>query len=249
MMLAESNPYSTLWNKYRPVILQLMSAAVENGPQQYKLFAHEFKAVGQKEKSGFSFMLEASNGKAVNNIKTSTVAKNLLQVLQRERKKRVEAFEAFDQTGREEQADKEDFELEVLEEFMPEPLSEDELEEIVDDVIAEVLPADKDAAVMTRRATSVSWSSPSRVGGTLSSSPAFRPTLEKYSSSRSSGGSWRSGRRAKCTGRPASRQNGGTTPSRRRSRAASRRSSSAMSIAPWPRAAAAGSQGRRAAGR
>ncbi len=85
-MLAESNPYSTLWNKYRPVILQLMSAAVENGPQQYKLFAHEFKAVGQKEKSGFSFVLEASNGKALNNIKSSTVAKNLLQVLQQSKR-------------------------------------------------------------------------------------------------------------------------------------------------------------------
>jgi uncharacterized protein YqeY len=61
-----------------------------------------------------------------------------LQVLRRERKKRLEAFEAFEAAGREEQADKEDFELEVLEEFMPEPLSEDELDEIVDDVIAEV---------------------------------------------------------------------------------------------------------------
>lgn len=61
-----------------------------------------------------------------------------LQVLQRERKKRAEAFAAFEAAGREEQADKEDFELEVLEEFMPEPLSEDELDEIVDDVIAEV---------------------------------------------------------------------------------------------------------------
>ena len=61
-----------------------------------------------------------------------------LQVLQRERKKRMEAFEAFEAAGREEQADKEDFELEVLEEFMPEPLSEDELDDIVDDVIAEV---------------------------------------------------------------------------------------------------------------
>lgn len=85
-MLAESNPYSTLWNKYRPVILQLMSAAVGNGPQQYKLFPHEFKAVGQKEKSGFSFVLEASNGKALNNIKTSTVAKDLLHVLQQSRR-------------------------------------------------------------------------------------------------------------------------------------------------------------------
>ncbi len=61
-----------------------------------------------------------------------------LQVLQRERKKRVEAAEAFRNAGREEQADKEEDELDVLEEFMPEPLSEDELEEIVDDVIAEV---------------------------------------------------------------------------------------------------------------
>ena len=61
-----------------------------------------------------------------------------LQVLQRERKKRVEAMEAFDAAGREEQADREEFELDVIEEFMPDPLSEEELEEIVDDVIAEV---------------------------------------------------------------------------------------------------------------
>ena len=61
-----------------------------------------------------------------------------LQVLQRERKKRVEAAEAFRNAGREEQAEKEEDELDVLEEFMPEPLSEEELEEIVDDVIAEV---------------------------------------------------------------------------------------------------------------
>jgi uncharacterized protein len=61
-----------------------------------------------------------------------------LQVLQRERKKRVEAAEAFEAAGRQEQADREDFELDVLEEFMPDPLSDDELEEIVDDVIAEV---------------------------------------------------------------------------------------------------------------
>jgi uncharacterized protein YqeY len=61
-----------------------------------------------------------------------------LQVLQRERKKRTEAAEAFREAGREAQADGEERELAVLEEFMPEPLSEDELEEIVDDAIAEV---------------------------------------------------------------------------------------------------------------
>ncbi len=61
-----------------------------------------------------------------------------LQVLQRERKRRVEAAEAFRAGGREEQADAEEYELDVLEEFMPEPLSEDEIEDIVDDAIAEV---------------------------------------------------------------------------------------------------------------
>jgi uncharacterized protein len=61
-----------------------------------------------------------------------------LQVLQRERKRRQEAAEAFRSGGRQEQAEAEERELEILEEFMPEPLSEDEIEEIVDDVIAEV---------------------------------------------------------------------------------------------------------------
>ena len=60
-----------------------------------------------------------------------------LQVLQRERKKRIEAAEAFRGGGREEQAAKEDAELAVLEEFMPEPLTEEELERILDDAIAE----------------------------------------------------------------------------------------------------------------
>jgi uncharacterized protein len=61
-----------------------------------------------------------------------------LQVLQRERKRRAEAAREFEAAGREERAEAEEYELEVLEEFMPEPLSEDDLEEIIDDVIAEV---------------------------------------------------------------------------------------------------------------
>ena len=60
-----------------------------------------------------------------------------LQVLQRERKRRIEAAEAFRDGGRAEQAAKEEAELAILAEFMPEPLSEDELERIVDDAIAE----------------------------------------------------------------------------------------------------------------
>jgi uncharacterized protein YqeY len=61
-----------------------------------------------------------------------------LQVLQRERKKRVEALEAYEAAGRDEQAAREEFELDVIEDYMPDQLSEDEIDEIVDDVIAEV---------------------------------------------------------------------------------------------------------------
>jgi uncharacterized protein YqeY len=60
-----------------------------------------------------------------------------LQVLQRERKRRAEAAEAFRVGGAEKRAEQEDRELAVIEEFMPEQLSEEELESIIDDVLAE----------------------------------------------------------------------------------------------------------------
>ena len=62
-----------------------------------------------------------------------------LQVLQRERKKRASRRPRRSaRRGATSRPTKEERELAVLEEFMPEPLSEEELEEIVDDVIAEV---------------------------------------------------------------------------------------------------------------
>jgi uncharacterized protein len=60
-----------------------------------------------------------------------------LHVLQRERKRRAEAAEAFRGGGREEQAEKEERELAIIQEFMPEPVDETELERIIDDAIAE----------------------------------------------------------------------------------------------------------------
>jgi uncharacterized protein len=60
-----------------------------------------------------------------------------LHVLQRERKRRLEAAEAFRVGAREEQAAKEERELAVIQEFMPEPVDEVELERIIDDAIAE----------------------------------------------------------------------------------------------------------------
>lgn len=88
-------------------------------------------------RDALSLLLNALQG-AQKELGRPLTEEETLQVLQRERKRRVEAAEAFRAGGREEQAEDEEYELEVLEEFMPEPLTEEEIEEIIDDVISEV---------------------------------------------------------------------------------------------------------------
>ena len=58
-------------------------------------------------------------------------------VLQRERKRRLEAAEAYRDAGRDDLAAGEQREAELIEEYMPAQLSEDELHAIVGDVVAE----------------------------------------------------------------------------------------------------------------
>jgi len=58
-------------------------------------------------------------------------------VLQRERKKRLEAAQAYRDAGREEQADAEALEAELIEAYLPEQLSDEELAEMVEAAIAE----------------------------------------------------------------------------------------------------------------
>jgi uncharacterized protein YqeY len=58
-------------------------------------------------------------------------------VLQRERKKRVEAAEAYGEAGRVEQAEAERFEAELIEGYLPQQLSDEELGELVDAAVAE----------------------------------------------------------------------------------------------------------------
>jgi hypothetical protein len=76
-----TNTYTHLWNKYRPVILKMMVDAASE-PQQYSLSSHEFKGINPKEKGGYTFTLQAYQGKAKNKIKTSEVAQGLLGILQ-----------------------------------------------------------------------------------------------------------------------------------------------------------------------
>ena len=60
-----------------------------------------------------------------------------LAVVQKEAKKRRDAFSEFERGGRPELAAKEAAELKVLEEFLPKQLSPEELEELVKAAIAE----------------------------------------------------------------------------------------------------------------
>jgi uncharacterized protein len=58
-------------------------------------------------------------------------------VLQRERKKRVEAAEAYEDAGRAEQAAAERFEAGLIEAYLPQQLSDEELAALVEEAVAE----------------------------------------------------------------------------------------------------------------
>jgi uncharacterized protein YqeY len=60
-----------------------------------------------------------------------------IAVLQRERKKRVEAAEAYEGAGRAEQAAGERFEAELIEDYLPAQLSDEELDGLVAAAVAE----------------------------------------------------------------------------------------------------------------
>jgi uncharacterized protein YqeY len=60
-----------------------------------------------------------------------------VQVLQRERKRRLEAAEAYRDGGRTELAESEEREAEIIASYMPEQLSDDELGAVVGDAVAE----------------------------------------------------------------------------------------------------------------
>jgi hypothetical protein len=59
----------------------------------------------------------------------------VVRVLNKEAKKRREAIDAYRDGGREEQAQKEERELEVIKEYLPEQLDDEEVEEMIDEII------------------------------------------------------------------------------------------------------------------
>ena len=72
--------YVHVWRKYRPPILSLM-VACSGGEQTYKLSNHEFMDISPNKVSGYAFLLRVHKGRAINDIKTSLLAPDLLYVL------------------------------------------------------------------------------------------------------------------------------------------------------------------------
>lgn len=70
--------YVPLWNKYLKIISLALSSTEE---KTIPLSQGEFTTLGNRKQSGYSFNLELLNGKVVNDISGSAVARDLHHVL------------------------------------------------------------------------------------------------------------------------------------------------------------------------
>ena len=87
---------------------------------------------GDRERAGALRMVMSELQKASKDASADDV-----QVLQRERKRRLESALAYREAGREDLAAGEEREAELIEAYMPQQLSDEELQAIVGDAVAE----------------------------------------------------------------------------------------------------------------
>ncbi len=97
------------------------TAALKAGDKQRREALNSFVAALKKER--------------IDSRRQPTEADELL-VLKRERKRRAEAMELYDEAGRTDLADRERFEEGLLKSYMPEELTGAELEALVDEAVA-----------------------------------------------------------------------------------------------------------------
>jgi len=105
-----------------------------------KKLQDEMKAAmksGNKDRLSVIRMLISEIKKVQIDRKKELSDEEIIEVLQRYAKQRKESIKQYREAGREDLASKEEFELEVVQEFLPQPLSEGELQQIVEQVIQE----------------------------------------------------------------------------------------------------------------
>jgi uncharacterized protein YqeY len=92
---------------------------------------------GQRERLDALRLIYSSLQKAEKDAPGEFGDEQAMAVLRRERKQRLEAAEAYDKAGQDDRAARERADLPVIEEFLPAPLSEQELTTLVDAAIAD----------------------------------------------------------------------------------------------------------------
>ena len=90
---------------------------------------------GDRERTGALRMLASELQKAAKEAREQEVDE--IAVLQRERKRRLESAEAYRDAGREDLAGAEEREAQVIDEYLPEQMGDDELRRIVEDTVAQ----------------------------------------------------------------------------------------------------------------
>lgn len=78
MAANDEGKYLHVWKKYMPVIRLLLKKA---GDQKLQLYRYEFETTGVKLKSGYSFNIDMVNGRVMNRISSSAIAKDLVQAM------------------------------------------------------------------------------------------------------------------------------------------------------------------------
>ena len=76
----EERQYLTTWKRYLPVI-RLHIKKSFNEEQAFKLNITDFESAGGGAKSGYTFNIQMENGKVINNISGSAVARDLYEAL------------------------------------------------------------------------------------------------------------------------------------------------------------------------
>jgi len=103
-----------------------------NIAEQVKADAQEALKAGDRKRASALRIIQDALQQEVKMGKGDEIA-----ALQRERKKRLEAAEAYREAGRDEQAGDEQFEAELIGGYLPAQLSDEELDELVREAIAE----------------------------------------------------------------------------------------------------------------
>lgn len=87
----------------------------------------------QKRLDAFRFLFSQIKNKEID-VKRELTDKEAIKLLQGEAKKRRESITAYSKGGRQDLADKEQYELSVIEEFLPKQLTDEELKIIIEEV-------------------------------------------------------------------------------------------------------------------